>query len=106
MIPARWRLSLRGNHSLIFKGTKRRGDFAEVTLNPQIGTTPKAAVIVGKNVHPLASKRNLIKRRVREILRKRVLPTSKNVMVVKMTYKSRNATYAQLETEIAKLARP
>lgn len=58
-------------------------------------------VVVGLKVHKKAVRRNLIKRRLREILRKHLLEISpgKDVMIM-VNNKALDAEYAELEAQL------
>lgn len=100
MIPKSKRYPLRGNHEIFHKGKRIGGDLLEIFVLPSDST--QVAVSVGKRVSPLASKRNLVKRRIAHGLMK-ILRDRPAKVVVRALPHSRDADYETLESELREL---
>ncbi len=77
-----------------------RGTYLELIF--RIADKPEVAVSVGKSVSLKATKRNLIKRRLRQIAGKQI-PRKPYFLIVRALPQAINATYENLETEFRKL---
>ena len=102
MLPAIHRLKQEKDFSLLARSRKIAFSKA-LGLKMRENGLPHSrfGVVVGLKVHKKAVRRNLIRRRIREIVRKHLplLATGKDVMIM-VNSKALDADYAELETQV------
>ena len=85
-------------------GRRLRTDHLEVRSNDSLLSHARAAVIVGKHGHTVVE-RNLLRRRLREIVRTKLLPAAGSMdIVVRSLPSAYEASFQELTTEIERIA--
>ena len=81
-------------------GRRLRTEHLEVRASDSLLSHARAAVVVGKHRHTVVE-RNLLRRRLRELVRTKVLPTLSSVdIVVRSLPSAYDASFEQLMQEI------
>ena len=81
-------------------GRRLRTEHLEVRANDSLLSHPRAAIVVGKHRHSIVE-RNRLRRRLRELVRTRLLPTIRGVdLVVRSLPSAYDASFDTLLMEI------
>ena len=83
-------------------GRRLRTEHLEVRANDSLLSHARAAVIVGKHGHTIVE-RNRLRRRLRELTRKNLIPELKADMVIRALPGAYAATFEQLRMQIDRL---
>ena len=106
MLPRQHRLGSQGAKFTIKRGKGLSGPFLRIKGVPSKGQHTQATVVVGLSVSKLATARNRIKRRVREILRPRLPKIQPAVNFMVFAGKgAEKRTFQELKTELDALLR-
>jgi ribonuclease P protein component len=84
---------------------RRHGSFFSVSIASSPSGRVQCACVVSKKVSPLAVRRNLIKRRCREALRKHLPTLSPAIYMFHAKKEALGASYADISADIASLAK-
>jgi ribonuclease P protein component len=105
MLARNYRLSSQNDFNRVFKQGKRAfSGYFRVFYCPNNLNNSRLAVVVSNKVSKKATARNLLKRQVREILRKKIAKFRYNLdIIINILPTSPGLSYKKLEQELAEL---